>query len=391
MIRTKFSAIAFSNLLFLSFFFPTPARTIHPAPAFSQGQAASSAQATSPVQIQSDIPSLCKILSGNFFVGAAIWQGDLNGPHSDLLKKHFNSITTENAMKWASLRPSEKSFDFTTADALVGFARTNHMRVRGHTLVWHRQNPSWLFKDASGNDMQPTPENKALLLKRLEDHIRGVVSHFRDDVYAWDVVNEVIDPAEPDGFRRSPWFLITGTDYIDTAFRIAHEVAPNARLFINDYDTTIPAKRAFLYKLVADLKKRNIPVDGVGHQMHIDISQPSVEIITETINMFSALGVDNQITEFDISVYTDSSSSYTSVPDKILLQQAYRYRDIFQALRNLKDKISAVTFWGIADDHSWLNGYPVRRLNLPLLFDRQSQAKYAYWGIVDSSRLPGMP
>lgn len=342
-----------------------------------------------PVQIQTDIPSLWQTLADHFPVGAAIWQGDITGVHADLLKKHFNSITAENDMKPSFLQPTEGTFNFTTADAFVNFAKANQMRVRGHTLVWHQQNPNWLFKDANGNDLQPTPENKALMLRRLEAHIRGVVGHFKDDVYAWDVVNEVIDESQPNGFRRSQWYLLTGTDYIDTAFRIAHEVAPNARLYINDYSTTNPVKRQFLLNLIRDLKSRGVPIDGIGHQMHNNISFPTIASITQTINLFADLGVDNQITELDMSIYTNSTASYTTVPEEILIQQGYQYRDLFHALRQLKGKVSSVTFWGQADDHTWLKGFPITRIDLPLLFDEQLQAKHAYWGIVDSSKLPG--
>ncbi len=345
---------------------------------------------TRPVaQIQTNIPSVFETFADYFPIGAAIWQGDITGVHSELLKKHFNSITAENDMKPGSLQPTQGVFNFTAADVLVNFAKASHMLVRGHTLVWHQQNPFWLFLDATGKTMQPTPQNKTLLLQRLENHIRGVVSHYRDDVYAWDVVNEVIDPAQPDGFRRSQWFLITGTDYIDRAFQVAHEVAPNAKLYINDYDTTNPTKRMFLYNLVRDLKSRGVPIDGVGHQMHSNIDYPSAEAISETINMFSELGADNQITELDLSVYNNSTASYSTVPEEVLIKQGTRYRDFFQAFRQLKGKLSSVTFWGQADDHTWLKSFPITRLDLPLLFDEQLQAKYAYWGAVDPSHLPG--
>jgi endo-1,4-beta-xylanase len=362
-----------------------------PRPAFPSPLESNSLALVSPAQVQTGIPSVYETLAEFFPVGAAIWQGDVTGPHSELLKKHFNSITAENDMKWSSLRPSETVFEFAKADILVAFARANHMRVRGHTLLWHKQNPAWLFKDAAGKDLQPSPETKALLLQRLVRHIRTVVAHFKEDVYGWDVVNEVIDPNEPDGFRRSPWFLLTGTDYIDTAFRVAREVAPNAKLFINEYDTTKPAKRTFLYRLVRDLKARGVPIDGVGHQMHINLAEPSVAEITETAQLFSSLGLENQITELDVSLYANATDRSASVSEARLIEQGYRYRDIFQALRLLKGQISGVTFWGLADDHTWLKRFPIERLNLPLLFDEHLQAKPGYWGVVAPSRLPPYP
>lgn len=338
-----------------------------------------------------DAPSLYESLAAYFPIGAAVWQGDLTGPHSVLLAKHFDSIVAENAMKMGPLQPSEGVFSFAEADAIVSFAKAHHMLVRGTTLVWHEQNPTWLFKGANGNDLQPGPESKALVLARLTAHIRTVVSRYKDEVYAWDVVNEVIDPKQMDGFRRTRWYQLTGTDYIDTAFRVAHEASPHAKLFINDFGTTDPTKRQLLLNLVSDLKNRNVPVDGVGHQMHIDIEEPSVSAIVKTIDMFSALGVDNQITELDVSVYDNPSGSCSSIPDDVLVQQAYRYRELFDTFRRLKGKISAVTLWGLADDHTWLSTFPMKRLDLPLLFNAQLEPKQAFWAILDPARLPALP
>src|SRR5215831_3004603 len=128
------------------------------------------AQAPGPgnLQIETGIPSLYQTFADYFPVGAAVWREDITGPHAELLKKHFNSITAENAMKWGVIEPTEGNFNFAPADALVEFARVNHMLVRGHTLCWHKQYPSWLFQDANGKPMTATAENKALLLRRLE-------------------------------------------------------------------------------------------------------------------------------------------------------------------------------------------------------------------------------
>ena len=121
-----------------------------------------------------------------------------------------------------------------------------------------------------------------------------MVTHFGDDVDAWDVVNELIDPSQPDGYRRSPWFNIIGTEYIDLAFQVAREVAPHASLYINDFGTTDEPKRTFLLQLVGDLQSRGVPIDGIGHQMHSNIEYPSAAAVLTTLNQFTALGLDNR-------------------------------------------------------------------------------------------------
>ncbi len=338
--------------------------------------------------IQTDIPSVHEALADYFPIGAALEPAQLDDIHADLLTLHFNSMVAENVMKPGPIQPVEGQFNWAPADKLVNFAKANNMLMRGHTLVWHNQNPSWLFLDAGGNPMQPTAENKALLLQRLEDHIRAVVGRYKDNIFAWDVVNEVIDPAQPDCMRRSTWFQITGLDYIKTAFQVAREVAPNAKLFINDYSTTDTVKRTCLYNLTRDLRAEGVPIDGVGHQMHINIGSPSGAVIEETIELFAGLGVEQHVTELDMSVYTNGSDTYTTVPEEILIKQGYRYKEIFDAFKRQKDHLTSVTFWGMADDHTWLKTFPITRLDLPLLFDEQLQAKYAYWGLVDPSELP---
>jgi GH35 family endo-1,4-beta-xylanase len=343
-----------------------------------------------PPVAERDIPSVFQTLSEFFPVGAAIWQGDLSGEHAVLLTKHFNQVTSENDMKWSSLQPQPGMFNFANADAQVNFAKTNNMRIRGHTLVWHSQVPAWVFNDPNGNPMTPTPENKALLLQRMETHIRTVMDRYKNDIYAWDVVNEVIDPSQPDGFRRSPWFNITGTDFIDRAFQVAREVDPDCKLIINDFDTTNVTKRQFLLNLVRDLKNRGIPIDGVGHQMHNNVDFPSAQAIIDTINMFSSLGVENEITEMDCSIYSGSNppifDDYALIPQNLFIKQGYRYQIFFDAFRQLKGKIGSVTFWGQADDHTWLTSGG--RVNGPLLFDTSLKKKPAYFGVIDPSQLP---
>lgn len=345
-----------------------------------------------PIQIEQNIPSVYQTYAEYFPIGAAIYAADLTGPHSQLLKKHFNSITSENDMKWDATEPQEGTFSFANADAQVAFAQANNIRVRGHNLVWSSQIPSWVFLESDGiTPMQAgNAADKQLLTQRMQNHIQNVVTHFGSAVYAWDVVNEPIDPSQPDCLQHNQWYNIIGPDYIDTAFQFAHQANPNAELFVNDYNSTT-SKRACLYQVVQGLLARGVPINAVGHEMHSNLQYPPVQTLIDTVNQFAALGIDQQVTELDISVYAGANptiyTQYSQIPNDLLVQQGYLYRDFFQALKQLKGKISSVTLWGMADDHTWLTSSS--KVDAPLLFDTQLQHKYAYTGIIDPLNLPG--
>jgi len=347
--------------------------------------------------IQTDIPSLAETYRDAFPIGAAIEPKETEGPHAELLRKHFNSLVAGNAMKASSLQPREGEFNWKDADTIAAFAREHGMQLRFHTLVWHQQSPAWFFLDKDGGKMMDETDpdkraaNKKLLLERLDTHIRTVIARYKDDIVAWDVVNEVVDEAEADGMRHSEWYMLTGADYIKTAFYAAREAAgEDAKLIINDYNTNIPAKRDALLRLVQKLLAEGVPIDGVGHQTHVNVEWPSGEEIVASIRAFSALGLDNQITEFDMSVYggSDRGDYGSELPDGLLEKQASRYREIFDALLAVQDEISSVTLWGMADDNTWLNHFPVTRTDYPLLFDKQLQAKPAFWALVEPDRNP---
>lgn len=332
------------------------------------------------------IPSLYQSLAPYFPVGAALEPQQLSSAaHVDLLWYHFNSITAENAMKPGSIQPSEGNFTWRRADQLADFAREHGLAIHGHTLVWHNQAAAWMFRDEDNRPLEATPANRALVLHRLEDHIRAVVGRYKDVVNVWDVVNEVIDPDERDCLRRSRWYELTGAEYIATAFRVAHEVAPDAVLLMNDYSTTNPRKRQCIYDLVQELQEAGVPVDGVGMQMHTNIQSPTPQVVESTIRKFAELG-QVHITEFDMSIYTNNNDKYESVPEAVLVRQGERYRELFDVLKRNADLINSVTFWGMADDHTWLKTWPITRINLPLPFDEKLQPKAAFWAIVDPDR-----
>jgi hypothetical protein len=210
-------------------------------------------------------------------------------------------------------------------------------------------------------------------------------------VTVWDVVNEPIDPSQPDGFRRSPWFNILGPQYIDIALQAARAANPNAKLYINDFDTTNPAHRDPLIRLVNDLKSRGIPIDGIGQQMHNNIGYPPPQTVIDAVNLFAATGVEQAITEMDVSIYDASFptpfTSYTDIPASRHVTVGYSYLGFIDALKQVHDKIVSITIWGTSDDKTWLTSST--KVDAPLLFDPSLQAKPAYWALVDPLQLPG--
>ena len=320
-----------------------------------------------------------------FPMGVAIRPQSVAGPEAELILKHFASVTAENAMKMGPIHPKEDEFFWADADAIVNFAQTNKLKIRGHTLCWHNQTPAWLFKDAQGADV-----TKEVLLKRLKDHINAVVGRYKGKIYAWDVVNEVIDDDDSKYFRESPWYKICGEEFVAKAFEYAHAADPNALLFYNDYNTESAGKRERIYKMLKGLLDKKVPIHGVGLQAHWSIFSPTEQELRQSVEKFSSLGLKIQFTELDISVYqsehsrrerrADESDAFTP---EMEAKQTEQYKMVFKVFREYKDKITGVTFWNVSDKSSWLDNFPVRgRKNYPLLFDQNFQPKKVYWEVV---------
>jgi endo-1,4-beta-xylanase len=345
-----------------------------------------------PPTVQTDIPSIYKTLADYFPVGSAVDLTDLSGPHAQLLTMHFDSITSGNDMKWSSVEPTLGTYSFGNADSEAGLAVCHGMRIRGHNLVWATgaQTPAYATGDGTNS-----AANQALVTSNIQEHIQSEVQHFGSEVYAWDVVNEPLDPSQPDCLAHGPFYNVLGASYMDVAFKAARQYAPKGtKLFLNDYSTSDPNRLACLVKVVRGLVERGVPIDGIGHETHSAINYPSVPAVVNAINTMheNFPWIEQQITEMDISVYNagDDTSNYgNNIPPSVLAEQGWLYKQYFDAFKELKGKIGAVTLWGFADDDTWLDGFPVTRTDYPLPFDMNLQAKPAYWGIVDPTQLPG--
>jgi len=323
---------------------------------------------------------------GYFTMGVAVSPRALKTDEAQLIVREFGSLTAENAMKMGPIHPKENEYLWSGADAIVDFAQQNKMKLRGHTLCWHNQTPSWMFVDAKGDTV-----SKSVLLERLKDHINTVVSRYKGKIFAWDVVNEAISDKPDEYLRNSVWLKIIGEEYIAKAFQYAHEADPDALLFYNDYNEISEVKRKKIIRLVTGLKEAGIPIHGIGLQGHWAVNEPAASQLESTLTDFVATGLTLHITELDISVYPkehqarnrkaeDYDTEFSPAKEQ---QQIDVYKMCFELFRKHKEAISSVTFWNISDRNSWLDNFPVRgRKDYPLLFDKELKPKKAYKEII---------
>jgi endo-1,4-beta-xylanase len=280
----------------------------------------------------------------------------LNPDYASALAANFNMLEGENAMKWDSIHPSQNTYNFGPGDHLVAFAQANQMQTRGHNLCWHNQVPAWAKTIAQ----TATPDAVA---KLLQDHITTVVDHYKGQVFAWDVVNEAVsDSATGRGtdLRDSIWYNqpgigLTGTGYIEQAFRWAHAADPNALLFYNDYSIEGPGpKFQAVYNMVKDFVARGVPIHGVGLQMHLTLGGfPSTAGLAQNIQQLTALGLQVHITEMDVRLKLDSNGNATAAD---LDAQAQTYQRILTVcLQN--PGCTAFQTWGFTDKYSWIPGF----------------------------------
>ena len=325
-----------------------------------------------------------------FLIGVAMNQRhfteqDTNG--AALVKLHFNSVSPENALKWASLhpRPGTNGYDFEAADRYVEFGEKNGMFIVGHTLVWHAQTPRWVFQGEGTNVL-----TREVLLERMREHIHTVVGRYKGRIKAWNVVNEALN--EDGTFRRSQWYRIIGEDYIAKAFEYAHEADPAAELRYNDFSIENEPKRNGVIALVKKLKAQNVPIGGLGSQTHANLTWPSAELLDTALTAFAELGLPISITELDVNaaqrgqrnqsaeVSQNTQAGGGGVVVDANQKLAEQYASLFHVFLKHRRDIRLVTFWGVTDRESW------RSYGTPLLFDRERRPKPAFGSVIAEAK-----
>ncbi|HEX2658223.1 MAG TPA: endo-1,4-beta-xylanase, partial [Polyangia bacterium] len=304
-------------------------------------------------------------------IGTALAASHLSESAYATAAKEFNLATPENEMKWDATEPTKGNFTFGAADQIVSFAKTNGMKVKGHTLVWHMQLPSWVQNLSNAADVRSAMVN----------HITGVMNHFKSGgvVTAWDVVNEAW---ENDGskLRDSPFSRQLGAGFIDEAFAAAHAADPNAKLYYNDFRADgMNAKSESIYMMLKGMVERKVPINGLGLQMHEGTPNPypKVSEIAQNMQRIADLGLEILVSEMDAHVCDGMTSQ----------QQTAWYHDVVAACV-AQPKCTAITFWGTTDKYSWLSSFTETNCNgkdpSGCLWDNNYTKKPAYTGVMNA-------
>lgn len=297
------------------------------------------------------------------------------------LKQEFNALVAEYQMKFGQLQPTRGDFNWAGPDRMLAYADSNHMKLRGHCLVWHKE-AAWL---------ETTSFTKEEMFAILKEHILTVVGRYKGRIPQWDVVNEAISNNPDSTYRDTFLFRRMGIEFIDSCFRWARQADPDVQLFYNDYwNEGLGVKSDKVYDLLKGLKDRGVPVDGVGLQCHFRYdSLPSFADMDTNVKRLTALGLKVAFTEVDFRVPVPAA------PDALEKQKEDYQGTLQVCLANPACKTFMI--WGVTDAYSWIPAsYP--GWGAGLLLDAAYAPKPAYdgiWtalgGVSDGIRVPGPP
>lgn len=317
--------------------------------------------------------------------------------YGDLMKYHFNSITAANEMKaYSMLNESDSKaaykdetsmpvLQFSGADAIMDFAKTNGLKVRGHALVWDAGMKDWFFR--VGYDTSKDYASKEVVKARLKNYIEQVLAHFEEKypgiIYCWDVVNEAVgdnaaEYASEDirhvrtmrGDDHNPFYDIIGSDYVELSFQYTYEALQelkntysdlDIKLYYNDYNTFEEKKRDAICELVTSINKYKSDgkggyvklCDGVGMQSYIGgyghqegcMSENDINRVKTAILKYASLGLEVQVTELAVRNYQSDEAT--------MEKHGEFYKKLFQAYLDVnageEKPLKAISIWGIVD------------------------------------------
>lgn len=301
-----------------------------------------------------------------------------NSEFKTVINKEFNSLTAENDMKMANMFTGPNTYDFSDGDVIVNYAKNNGMRVFGHALVWHSSIPNWL-QNYAGTDIE--------FEAQVEGYIKATVSHFSQIknssgvsvVEGWDVVNEAFTTEASGAVFRNR----IGKDYLEKCFKWAREADSNVKLFYNDYNLESQnSKSQQVVDMVNTFITNNIPIDGIGFQMHINYLQPDLSTIGSNLTALVNTGLLIHFSEIDMTVNKDKTLSELTI-ERAQEQQA-RYKAIVSLYNTIPTAQKfGITLWGLRDNDSWLLNFLDNQNEWPLLFNSDYEYKLAHKGFIE--------
>ncbi len=295
--------------------------------------------------------------------------------------ENFNSITATSDMKMHAILPAENKYNWKTADTILSYAKKHKQRLFGHNLIWHSSTPKWVSEKGE--------KDSVWLDDFMQQYIKTYVNRYKGKVAAWDVVNEAFE-SSGGNYRESFWYKNLGKSYIEKAFRYAHEADPNAVLFYNDFNIERDTvKLNAVLDMVNEFKAKEVPISGIGFQMHIRMDIPD-EIIAYSLKKAAATGLQIHLSEVDIIFNTHNDErlggiqNYSVLRDEMKQAQAEKYKNLIRMYKEIvpKEQQFGVTFWDFTDRDSWIKGF-FNMKDWPCIYNDSLQPKPAYYGVLD--------
>lgn len=332
---------------------------------------------------QTEVESLKKV--SDFPIGSSLrfipFMND--APLQKIQQHHFNSYTAGSDMKMYQISPRPNVYYWDRVDSIVAYTKKNNQRLFGHTLIWHSATPWWVEKKAK--------KDPAWLDKFMKEYIQKYVSRYKGKVHGWDVVNEGFN-TKGAGYRtESIWYKTMGEAYIEKAFRYAHQADPDAVLFYNDFNIERDTlKFNSMMKMVEDFQRRDVPISGIGFQMHIRMDTPN-EVIAHTLKRAADTGLQIHLSEVDIIFNTHDDSKgggvqlYNELTDAMRMDQAKKYAELVEIYQTTVPKAQqyGITFWGFNDRDTWINRF-FKLKDWPCIYDENLKPKPAFYGFLNA-------
>jgi endo-1,4-beta-xylanase len=320
-------------------------------------------------------------------IGSALLPQDIETPsYAAIASGQFSTVTPGNAMKWQLVEPEQGVYDWSGADQLVEFAEANGQLVRGHTLVWHNQLPTWLTDGVANGTISDSE-----LYDLLRQHIHIEVSRYRGRIWQWDVCNEFFLDADPSGIDPSNfWIAALGPGILADAYRWAHEADPGALLVYNDYniggEDGTNAKSDAVYAWLSQQLSDGVPIHVVGNQGHLDTQYGwSPQLLQQDLERYASLGLKVAITEADVRTFVNNATDQVPTDNLAQFAQPYEFEEMMQAALAVPELLS-FTVWGFTDADSWVPGTFTGE-GYATIYDVNLNPKPAYYALQQDLRL----